>query len=409
VSQDNSSYLWNPRKVASDLREPTLTSFVDLARWLAAMLVMLAHLRAPLLLGYGGLPSGSRPLWVKGWYFVTGMHSEAVLVFFVLSGFLVGGLAAARMCDGRFDPLGYAIDRFARLYIGFIPALALTLMLDSIGTHWFSASGLYDGTHPMLMEKDPGKIFGAQLGWATIIGNVLMLQSYFVLPLGSNGPLWTLSNEFWFYAVFGLVLAGFLKKNTQRSLLIGAAVLVCATLGPVFLGYFGMWLIGFFAACFAPRRTGPPWIAAVAMGMYLGLIRTKSAMIDESLVYGMIAHYGLALVFGWLILAVRNHRIASLEKIAELNRFMADFSYSLYLIHFPLLLLAIAVLGKLTGIEGYLQGFSPTDTMGIASYLGLVAFIIAMSWLFAQATEQHTKHLRNWLKLKLSHQPLRQA
>lgn len=54
------SKIIDARQTAKALRAPTLISFVDMARWLAAMMVMLAHARNPLIIGYGELPASDQ-------------------------------------------------------------------------------------------------------------------------------------------------------------------------------------------------------------------------------------------------------------------------------------------------------------------------------------------------------------
>lgn len=393
-----------PEKLPADLAEPTLASFADMARWIAAAMVMVGHLRNPLLLGYGDLPEDGRPLWVKGLYFVTGYHAEAVLVFFVLSGFLVGGLSMARASRGTFDPQGYAIDRVSRLFIAFVPAVLLTLALDWAGSTWLAASGLYDGTHPMIAEKLKGQAFTDHLSLPILLGNLAMLQNYYVPPLGSNDPLWTLSTEFWFYFVFGAVLAGKVSRGNARWALPGVAALACVALGAQFILLFGLWLVGFLTACLRPARTSPLWLPLLALFGWLGLLRAFDPVLDANLAWKDAAHYVMAALFGWCLLAMRGRKLALLARLAPFNRMMADFSYSLYLIHFPVMIFTIALLGHVTGLAGFRQGFTPTEPLGMAAYLGLILYLFAMSWLFAQATERHTARLRGWLKARVTGQ-----
>jgi peptidoglycan/LPS O-acetylase OafA/YrhL len=57
-----------------------------------------------------------------------GLGAEAVDVFFVLSGFVIGYATDSR----ERTPLTYAINRLARIYSVAIPALAATFILDGI-------------------------------------------------------------------------------------------------------------------------------------------------------------------------------------------------------------------------------------------------------------------------------------
>ena len=62
---------------------------LDCLRGVAALLVCLEHLRAFLFVPFAQLKSLG--VFTKGFYLVTGLGHQAVMIFFVLSGFLVGG------------------------------------------------------------------------------------------------------------------------------------------------------------------------------------------------------------------------------------------------------------------------------------------------------------------------------
>ena len=64
-------------------------STLDLVRGLSALLVMLGHLRSFLFLDFGELHGAG--VIAKLFYFCTGLGHQAVMVFFVLSGYFVGG------------------------------------------------------------------------------------------------------------------------------------------------------------------------------------------------------------------------------------------------------------------------------------------------------------------------------
>jgi peptidoglycan/LPS O-acetylase OafA/YrhL len=65
---------------------------------------------------------------------------EAVMVFFVLSGFLVGGSVLKLMSRDLWSWNNYLIKRLTRLWIVLIPALLLGLALDLGGSHIFSGT-----------------------------------------------------------------------------------------------------------------------------------------------------------------------------------------------------------------------------------------------------------------------------
>jgi len=401
ISTDMASGGAEDKGFLDDLKNPGLVSAIDLARWLAAGVVAIGHARFPLLKGYGLLGPGEHPFWVQGWYFVTGYFVEAVLVFFVLSGFLVGGMGLGRMKQGSFDPGSYAVDRFSRLYTSFLPALLLSVLLTWVGMHWFDTTGLYSGTNPTFAEKDTALVFAANAGWRNFFANLFMLQNFFAPPYGANPPLWTLSSEFWFYAVFGLIGASAMTRGVRRVGLTLLALLATLVLGPQFWIYLGMWLIGVVAAVIRSPRLPLALPALALLGGLLLFRRYADAALAPSDLLRISIQYGICLAMGLLLLGLRGRKLRWAEWMAPFNKAMADFSYSLYLIHFPLIILLVAVLGKWTGDPGFASGFAPTQPLALVTYAAEILLAFGGAWLFAQATERHTGKVRGWLKRRL--------
>ena len=71
---------------------------LDMLRGCAAVLVMAGHLRAYVFQNYDSL--NSPDLSVKIFYAITGLGHQAVIIFFAMSGFLVGGKALRTNDDG---------------------------------------------------------------------------------------------------------------------------------------------------------------------------------------------------------------------------------------------------------------------------------------------------------------------
>ena len=105
-------------------------------------------------------------------YFVTGLGHEAVVIFFVMSGLLVGGLSLERYVARRFVPSEFVIQRLSRIYIVLIPALMMGFTLDFIGLANFNAAAIYTDS---LRFRMPG-IVANQLSWHLMLENGLMLQ-----------------------------------------------------------------------------------------------------------------------------------------------------------------------------------------------------------------------------------------
>ncbi|MCB9734366.1 MAG: acyltransferase [Deltaproteobacteria bacterium] len=216
---------------------------LDAVRALAAFVVLIGHARNlfvvdyPELLAAGGRPSA--PLY--GFYFVTSLGHQAVLVFFVLSGFFIGQAVLSRHAPGsRWSWSHYLVDRVSRLYVVLLPALALTLLWDHLGAT--AMPSLYDGSYPANILN-----FAADTRHdaATFLANATFLQTITAPPLGTNGALWSLANELWYYLLFPLALRVAVTRNQRErylclALFAGAATLV----GSEILLYFPVWLLG---------------------------------------------------------------------------------------------------------------------------------------------------------------------
>jgi len=118
---------------------------IDWLRGLAALQVAAAHLRAQVFPGLSTMTDP--PLWYQGLAFMTGFAHQAVLVFFVLSGWLVGGVFLDRSHD--VPPArtlrDYALDRATRLWTVLLPAFMLMLALAWAGAlPWSDANPAAD-------------------------------------------------------------------------------------------------------------------------------------------------------------------------------------------------------------------------------------------------------------------------
>ena len=380
-----------------DLKDLTFISFLDMSRWMAAAIVFVSHLRNPLFLGYGDVASQDKNIFVQGWYFVTGWFPEGVIVFFVLSGLLVGGSGLIKLQSKVFSLTNYSIDRFSRLYVALVPALILCILLDKIGINYFSEIGYWDHTHPMIAQKIASEPFEEKLSFHTAVSNLMMLQYYFTSTLGSNGPLWTISSEFWFYFIFGVFTLFSSKKNIIRGLAFVISILTFYLLGIKFLILLGYWLLGLFAGIVSKRIFLSPLFSSIIFLLILVLSRIFLSD-DPSLLLVTIKNYMVASSFAILIISMRGRQIPFFEKTHALNKFLADFSYSLYLIHFPLMLFFLAAISSLGFFPGIAEGYSPTSKEGLGIYALVILLVYASSYIFSLFTEKRTYQFKVKIK-----------
>ena len=389
---------WSGRTLY-DIKNPTFTSFLDLARWICAGIVFLGHLRGTLFLSFEGLAAADRGLLVTVWYFVTGWLGEAVIVFFVLSGYLVGAIACAKSTVGRFEPIDYAIDRATRIFLPFIPALILTAICDGLGMLFFGDLGFYNHTHPQIHAKVNSDAFTTYFTLTIFLKNVLMLQTIASPAFGSNQPLWTISLEFWFYVTFGVFLTGMTAKGKPGApwIWIVGGVALAALLGGNFLAHMGLWMIGVGAGFVGRSRCERPLAACFAFFACLLSFR----FIKGAFGFGetvMLRNYAVAVFFAWLLVSMRGARWSLLEYTRPFNSLISSFSYSLYLIHFPLILLLLGALYHTGYFPRIAQGYAPTDPRGLLAYALVVIMIGLCAFGFSRVTEQQTPRVRKLLR-----------
>jgi peptidoglycan/LPS O-acetylase OafA/YrhL len=164
--------------------------YFDVLRAVAASMVVIEHGRD--LFWVPAAEAGHLSPVFKAIYFVTGFGSEAVTAFFVLSGFWITKTVGRRMDTAGFWR-AYLLDRWSRLWIVIIPALAIGGLLDSVGCFALDAPLYRGATGTIVLAYDVAQ----RLSLGTLIGNVAFLQTIAVPTFGSNGPFWSLANEFW--------------------------------------------------------------------------------------------------------------------------------------------------------------------------------------------------------------------
>lgn len=378
---------------------PELSAFLDLVRWLAALLVVSGHVRYLWCADYANVQNKSLP--IKIFYFATGFGSEAVMVFFVLSGFLVGGGALRKWYSGTYSSRDYFISRFSRIYTVLFPALVCGGLLDWIGLRYFNGTGIYTNSpayHTPLLNF----YIASNLDWATFLANLANLQGILASHFGSNGPLWSLAYEWWYYCLFGLILEAAGKKSTDPAfwLLASGTLLASAALPAKLLLYMLVWGTGAWAATLDPKRLKlSPFAACVLFVSLLAGSRLFHILLDGytdrlpgSMVIRFMPNLLLAAGFSLLIISLRGKTFTGIRSFA-FHKFMADFSYTVYLMHVPLLVLITAILSSNYGVP-----FSVEPTFKVLLLLAVLILLIYVAlYLFSLLTERFTPNVKDCL------------
>lgn len=300
--------------------------YLDLVRFLAALLVLLTHL------AYARY-SGGMLLWLRTY------GNDAVMIFFVLSGFVIAHVAATRDHDIR----SYFINRLARIYSVAVPAILLTVVLDQTGRLINPAAyeGFwYQDSQPLLRVLT-----------ALTFTNELWFTSW---RLFTNGPYWSVGYEFWYYALFAVLW------YTRGALRIGYTVAIALLTGPKILMLFPIWMAGVWVYRRQQRVTvGPRAGWFLFLGSFIGYLAFRLTGTRDLLLQWSYQQWGHEFVEGSLrwsneflssyllgTLVIANfigfHAISAtlapwLERHAARIQSWAGYTFSIYLFHYPLL------------------------------------------------------------------------
>lgn len=361
---------------------------ISLLRGAAALTVAAAHLRAQVYPGFDTVQNPS--LAFQGLAFGAGFAYLAVIVFFVLSGWLVGGSLLNRLGTDRAIS-NYAIDRVTRLWIVLIPTFGAMLLFGA-------AAG---GLDPSRLSFAPEEAYSA----TAFVGNLFGMQNILVPEFGGNFPLWSLSNETWYYVLFPLLVMLFHTRSTTRRFLILAAVAaIVYLLDTAILLYFSIWLLG---VAFSRVRIdcGPflRWalflgLVAVAVGIR---VKGKSDITVDSFVQYLL----FSLVFVLFLSSMQFQRVCtrSTEVLHRVGRFFSEFSFTLYVLHIPLMAAFLHIAAPVLG-SGRLD---PSRASHLLVYLLLYAALVVGAYLFHLPFEARTYQVREWLKTVLRFRTVR--
>lgn len=329
----------------------TASAFLHCLRALLSQAVLFGHI----LVLNGMLMQDS--LWSE-------LPSFAVLCFFVLSGFVISWSAFLKGRD--YGLTSYLIDRFARLWTVVVPALLITLMLGLTG--WLFAGSPPFELHPwhflsvLTMQQE----------------NPLLLELKYHLPdiwwfdivdfFGDNLPLWSLSLEWWYYVFFGFWYYSRGKKATPLHvalLLLSLPFVIGYAILPgrawswlTFIWLSGVALSAGYAMLISKKKQHVGWGIAAVLFVFLTL--WVFAYWRMPAIVPFAAFLGCALMYfsqerkGW-------------QRVFNLFRIPADYSFSLYCIHYPLLLFILHFAQP--SIEVAAAGFLLSNGIAYAMYI----------------------------------------
>jgi peptidoglycan/LPS O-acetylase OafA/YrhL len=303
---------------------PAMSVWLDLLRLGAAGVVFLGHAGTQRV--SGGL-----------FYQFAAYGEQAVDVFFVISGFVIAYATSRRGQAGLEGARLFAVARAARVYSVVVPVLALGWLLDAAGP----ALG------PAVYDAAPN--FDGPAGPVQLASSLLFLDHLWFRAAqpGSNLPYWSLCFEAWYYLAFAALAFAPRPWNWVAA----AAALLLA--GPKIALLFPLWLLGLACQRLCARLTVPQalgWVLFLAPIVLAALAIARGPIPRDCFPYSpfdpatciapLWQDYSVGLLVAANLLGV--HALAQrlgplLARVARPIAWLAGASFTLYLLHYPLI------------------------------------------------------------------------
>lgn len=329
------------------------SQFLNVLRACSAYVVLISHIYKAYILRT--LPP-LHPLYIM----MDTLAAYAVMTFFILSGFLItySILNIVQRNNGYFNVNEYIKLRLLRLHPPLTFALILTLFIAMIINQFnlFGANSyLLPGDINPLIEK-------ASYNLKDYLYSFFYLQDVFIGEEPQlNLPLWSLSYEFWYYMFAMFCTIAFVNKKWWLG--ISAFIICIASI--LYLNHsrviilFLVWLAGVLLAYL--------YLTDLLFSRRGRIFQIISLIACATIAILILQHKGWAYLYpytnylidptsNWILTLLSIALMFSLSLMLSFNYFPkgkmaaylapgARYSYTLYVIHFPLLLLSFSLLG----------------------------------------------------------------
>jgi peptidoglycan/LPS O-acetylase OafA/YrhL len=378
-----------------DTMSEAFSTWLNFFRWLAAFAVLITHTENVLLVFVVDLPPSERAYAHYAYAFLAGFARQAVMMFFVISGFLVGGGLWDEMRKrGTVDLLSYFVKRMVRLWIVIIPTLFVILLFD------FAGIVVFDGLRNGIFDSD---IF-SKLSPVSFLCNAAFLQTAACWEYGADGSLWSLYNEFWYYCIWPpmiLALLPILSISKRAFCIIGTIVgLIVLTYlqfsGVWFAPYMCIWLMGALVSAIEKPFVRSSIVSGLIFVGWLLATRLsiRRGFIEHHQFYGLIVDLVTGATFSNLLLSLKCSGVLRKPFGNDLHRRLAGFSFSLYCIHVPILMLYASVLMLFFGIGSRMK---PSGVITWIIVMGALVTCVVAAYGFSMTTEAKTGQIRRWI------------
>jgi len=309
---------------------------LDLLRGIAAQAVLVEHILTT---------AGAKGVFIG---------SFGVVVFFILSGFLIHITTMNAYEKGKFSLSYYFSKRFFRIFTLYIPLVILCFTIDNI-VQYFGLPQADKVIQNSTLQNFIGSFFMLQQNvFSEVSSQILGMESFRLKPYGSARPFWTVAIEWWIYIAYGFLFAWYFSEEklprvfSLAGLLFGFSLVVVAfnTISGIGHNLSFIWVLGavvghyyckgFFDMLNDNKKLLYFTMVMLAVFFLARIVHMKlSPMFIGPIPYDMVNVIIFTLFFICFLLLPNTF----IDKgwMSRFARFIGEISYALYLIHFTVL------------------------------------------------------------------------
>lgn len=307
-------------------------AFIDGLRGLLACYVLIGHARSFLWEGFsrGYLVHPEKynffSKMIVYFFSLFKFGHAAVIFFFVLSGFIIHFVYS----DSN-NWFVYLKNRFKRIYPPFIISILITLSFDCLGKTINLETCNIEGSANYTNFSYTVK---------TVIGNLFMLHGTYVPEYGSNGLLWSLKYEWWFYMFYPAIILLAKRSILYSSIMIFSFYVLrllnvdlMIDLFNDLFSMFSIWWLGVLLSHYYMKNN----MGTIKHFRILILFIVPSILFNEKqdrILYDFF--WGLSCV-GILSFLLFLNKSSIFVTVLNSLKALGEMSYTLYLTHFPIL------------------------------------------------------------------------
>lgn len=345
-----------------------LSAYLDFLRFGAAIAVLVGHM------DQDGL--------FMSWCPLVGYGHEAVIIFFVLSGFIIYSTTVS----GNRNSVDYIVLRLSRVYSVALPAIIFSTVISLIFSKYFPFNDdNLSNYRPFSFVDFFSSLFFLNELWSN--------SSQLTL----NNPIWSLCYEVWYYIIFWSI---FYIKNSYRWFV---SLFLIIFSGPAVIALFPIWLMGVWLAkneiTFIHKKLSAWLLFLVSLFIVILINSSEVDIFIKKLLHEhvpgfwrlrssqrLITDYliGLAVLTNIMIFPLLSEWFKFFFLKNKKNfQYLAGFSFTIYLFHRPF-----------TQLSGY---FFPNYNRSIVHSVFLFIIILLCCWSISFLTEKRLAVWRRFL------------